>query len=241
MEDLVWGRHSVLEALRAGRPLNRIHILAGGEGMPREFFQRVKELDIPLVRVDRRRLDALSGGANHQGVVAQVAARDFVSLQEILEGSMVKAEPLFLLALDGVQDPGNLGALLRSAEGAGAHGVVVSARGSCGLTAAVSKASAGADAFMPVARVDRLDKALQTLKEAGVAVLGADMGGTSYSEADLRGPLVLVLGAEGEGLSAQVRQVCTSVVSLPLRGQVSSLNVSATGAVLLYEVVRQRG
>ncbi len=236
----MWGRHAVLEALRAGRSLNRIHVLAGGEGMSREFFQRVKELDIPLVRVDRHRLDALSGGANHQGVVAQVAAREFVSLQELLEGSMTRDEPLFLLALDGVQDPGNLGALLRSAEGAGAHGVVVSSRGSCGLTATVSKASAGADAFMPVAREDRLDKALQTLREAGVAVVGADMGGGTYSDADFRGPVVLVLGAEGEGLSAKVRAVCTSVVSLPMRGKVGSLNVSATGAVLLYEAVRQR-
>lgn len=230
----------MLEALRAGRSLNRIHVLAGGEGMAREFFSLVKELEIPLVRVDRHRLDALSGGANHQGVVAQVAARDFVSLQEILEGSMTRDEPLFLLALDGVQDPGNLGALLRSAEGAGAHGVVLAARGSCGLTAAVSKASAGADAFMPVAREDKLERALQTLSEAGVAVVGADMDGVPYAEADFRGPLVLVLGAEGEGLSAKVRQVCTAVVSLPMRGQVGSLNVSATGAVLLYEVVRQR-
>ena len=194
-----------------------------------------------MVRSPRERLDSMTRRANHQGVVAQVGARDFVEWQELLERSAVRPEALFLLALDGVQDPGNFGALLRTAEAAGAQGVVISAQRSCGLTAAVSKAAAGADAYLPVARLERLDRGLTSLAESGVQVLAAfPQADLSPYDVDLKKPTVIVLGAEGEGLDPKVVRACTHRVRLPMRGQVQSLNVSACGAILLYEALRQR-
>ncbi|MBI3930189.1 MAG: hypothetical protein HY319_31925 [Armatimonadetes bacterium] len=172
-EGLIYGRHPVVEAVRAGRPINRMYIMVGARGIPPELFRMAEKAAIPVVRCERRRLDQLARGGNHQGVAAQLGARQFADLQEILERALASGQPPFLLALDGVQDPGNLGALLRSAEGAGVHGVLISSRNSCGLTGAVSRSAAGADQFLPVARVERLDRTLSELSEGGLRVVGA--------------------------------------------------------------------
>ncbi|MGE0488335.1 MAG: 23S rRNA (guanosine(2251)-2'-O)-methyltransferase RlmB [Vulcanimicrobiota bacterium] len=239
--SIVFGRRPVLEYLRSGQPVNRLYVLAGAEGIPRELFRIAKEREIPTVRCDRQRLDSLARKGNHQGVAAQTASREFDSWQEILESTIYKEGPPLILALDGVQDPGNFGALLRTAEGAGVNGVVVTARASCGLTPAVTRAAAGADAYIKVARVDRLDRVLSDLVKVGYQVVAANpQAELDYDQLDLRKATVFVLGAEGEGLSRQVEAACTVGVRLPLRGQVDSLNVSATGAILLYEALRQR-
>lgn len=239
--EVIYGRHPVLEALRSGRPLLKIYVLASGERLPRELFEGARQQGVPVLRVERSRLDALCRGGHHQGVAATVARRAFASLQEVLEGALASGEPPFLLALDGVQDPGNLGALLRSAEAAGVHGVILPARRSVGLTPAVSRAAAGADAYLPVARVGNLARTLEEMARSGLAVVGAHPGaGQDLYAADLTGPLVLVLGGEGPGLEPSVARACTRLVRIPLRGRVESLNVSAAGAVLLFEVRRQR-
>ncbi len=239
-DDIVYGRRPVLETLRAGRSLNRLYVLAGAGNVPSEIFHLARERDIPLVHADKERLERLSRGGNHQGVVAQVAARDFASLDELMSKS---AGPhALILALDGVQDPHNLGALLRTAEAAGVTGVLLTARGSVGLTGAVSRSSAGADQHLTIARTDKLDRILKDCARDGFVVVGADMkGGQSlFGGANLTGRTILVLGAEGEGLSPKVLEVCTHRLRLPMLGQIESLNVSVSGALFLYEAVRQR-
>lgn len=241
-ESLIYGRHPVMECLRSGRPVNRLYVLAGGKGIPRDLFTTARERSIPVVRCDRHRLDRMVPGRNHQGVAAQVGTREFAQVQEIVENVVVAGEPAFILALDGVNDPGNFGALLRSAEAAGAHGVIIRARGSCGLTPAVSRAAAGADEHLRVARVDRLDKTLEDLRAGGLTIVAADPeGSVPYTGADFTRGCVLVLGEEGKGVSDAVLGAADVRVRLPLRGSVQSLNMSACGAILLYEVLRQRG
>ncbi len=231
----------MLEALRAGRPFNRLYVLDNAVGGAAEIFRLARDLEIPVVHSDRTRLERLAHGGNHQGVVAQLATREFVSLQELFKGLASSPRPALLLALDGVQDPHNLGALIRTAEAAGCQGILLSTRGSCGLTAAVSRASAGADQFLPVARCEKLERVLQDCARSGYQVVGADPRGPSlFDQADLTGPTVLVLGAEGEGMRPAVAAACTYRLSLPMLGRVESLNVSVSGALFLYEVVRQR-
>lgn len=240
-DSLVYGRHPVMECLRAGRPVNRLYVLAGGRGLPRELFVMAREGNVPVVRCDRQRLDRLARGRNHQGVVAQVGSRAFAEFQEVVENLVASSDPALLLALDGINDPGNFGALLRTAEAAGVHGVVLRARGSCGLTAAVSRTAAGADEHLRVARVENLGRQLAELGRAGLQVVAADVrGAVPFTAADFRRPTVLVLGEEGKGVSESVLASSDVRVRLPMRGRVQSLNVSACGAILLYEVLRQR-
>ena len=216
-------------------------MLTDGAGLGREFFELAKEQAIPVVRSQKMRLDAMTNRANHQGVVASLGERSFAAWQEVLEAVAISDRKMLVLALDGVQDPGNFGALLRTAEGAGAHGVVVNAAGSCPLSATVSKASAGADAFLKVARSDRLDRILGQLADEKIQVVAttpdAEM---NYWEVNWTRPTVLVLGAEGSGISESVLRRCTHKVRLPMLGQVQSLNVAASAAAVLYEAVRQR-
>ncbi len=216
-------------------------MLTDGAGLGREFFELAKEQAIPVVRSQKMRLDSMTNRANHQGVVASLGERSFAAWQEILEAVASSDRKMLVLALDGVQDPGNFGGLLRTAEGAGAHGVVVNAAGSCPLSATVSKASAGADAFLKVARSDRLDRVLGQLADEKIQVVAttpeADM---NYWEVNWTRPTVLVLGAEGSGISDSVLRRCTHKVRLPMLGQVQSLNVAASAAAVLYEAVRQR-
>lgn len=240
-QEIIYGRHPVLEALRAGRPLQRLFVLAGAQGISRELFGLARSKAIPVVHTDRARLDGLTKHANHQGVAAAVAARDFAELQEVLEQPMLKGQKALLLALDEVQDPGNFGALLRTAEGAGVHGVIVPGANACAFTATVTKASAGADQYLRVARVPKLGPVLRKLREVGYSLVGADAGGScNYTQVDYCQPTVIILGAEGKGLRPSLKELCTSLVSIPLLGKVQSLNVSAAGAVILYEAVRQR-
>ncbi|MCE7874864.1 23S rRNA (guanosine(2251)-2'-O)-methyltransferase RlmB [bacterium CPR1] len=240
-EALIYGRRPVLEALRAGRPFNRLYVLDNAIGGAAEIFRMARDLEIPVVHSDRARLERLARGGNHQGVVAQLATREFVSLQELFEGLAGSSRPPLLLALDQVQDPHNLGALIRTAEAAGCQGLLLSTRGSCGLTAAVSRASAGADQFLPVARCEKLERVLQDCARSGYQVVGADPRGPSlFGQVNLTGPTVLVLGAEGEGMRPAVAAACTHRLSLPMLGRIESLNVSVSGALFLYEVVRQR-
>lgn len=240
-QSLIWGKRTVLEFLRKEAPLQRIYVLADGAGLSKEFFALAKEQAIPVVRSQRERLDSLTRRANHQGVVASLGERSFASWQEILEASAVSPNKMLLLALDGVQDPGNFGALLRTAEGAGVQGVVMSAAGSCPLSATVSKTSAGADAYLKVARADRLERLLGSLAEEGVQVVATTPDAEKpYWSLDWTRPSVLVLGAEGDGISEAVLRRCNQRVKLPMLGQIESLNVAASAAAVLYEAVRQR-
>lgn len=212
-----------------------------GAGLGREFFELAKEQAIPVVRSQKMRLDSMTNRANHQGVVASLGERSFAAWQEVLEAVAISDHKMLVLALDGVQDPGNFGALLRTAEGAGAHGVVVSSAGSCPLSATVSKASAGADAYLKVARSDRLDRVLGGLADEKIQVVATvPDGDLNYWEVDWKRPSVLVLGAEGSGISDSVLRRCTHRVRLPMLGKVESLNVAASAAAVLYEAVRQR-
>lgn len=239
--SLIWGKRTVLEFLRKQAPLQRIFVTTDGAGLPREFFELAKEQAVPVVRSQRQRLDSMTRRANHQGVVASLGERAFAAWQEVLEACACSGRKMLVVALDGVQDPGNFGAILRTAEGAGVQGVVVAAAGSCPLSATVSKASAGADAHLPVARVERLDKVLAQLGEEGVQLVATHpRAELLYSEVDWTKPSVLVLGAEGEGMSEPVLRRCNQRVRLPMLGQIHSLNVSASAAAILYEAVRQR-
>ncbi|MDA8065792.1 MAG: 23S rRNA (guanosine(2251)-2'-O)-methyltransferase RlmB [Thermaerobacter sp.] len=239
-DDLLLGRRAVREALRAGRALRRIAAARGAESLA-ELRGLARESGVVWEEVDRSRLDRLAGGHAHQGVVAWAAARGYVPLEAMLAAARERGEPPLLLALDGVQDPRNLGALLRTAEAAGVHGVIIPQRRSCGLTGAVAKAAAGAEEYVPVSAVVNLVRTLRELEDAGLWAVGADpTGERSYTEVDLCPPTVLVLGGEGKGLSRLVREGCDLLVRIPMRGTLASLNVSVAGALLMYEAVRQR-
>ncbi|MDN5348270.1 MAG: rRNA (guanosine2251-2-O)-methyltransferase [Clostridia bacterium] len=240
MPELITGRNAVREMLRAGRSLNKI-LLAENAGGPviSEILALARARQVPVQRVPRFVLDKLA--ANHQGVIGERAARDYVELEQLLALSRQGERLPFLVMLDGVQDPQNLGAIMRSAEAAGAHGIILPRRRGVGLTPAVDRASAGASAFLPVARVTNLARCLEELQGAGLWAIGADpRGETLVFAADFSLPLVLVLGGEGQGLSRLVREKCDFLVRLPMFGRVNSLNVSAAAAILFYEVVRQR-
>lgn len=240
--ELIAGRNPVLEALKAGRAINRLVVARGaGEGSIRAILAQAREARIPVSEVDRRRLDELAGGTNHQGVVAQIAARGYVQVEEILEVARVRGEDPLILILDGVEDPRNLGSLLRTAEAAGVHGVIIPERRSAGLTSVVAKASAGAIEHIGVARVTNLARLVEQLKEKGLWIAGAHgEAETVYHQANLTGPLGIILGGEGKGIGPNLRNKCDFLVCLPMKGRVNSLNVGVAGAVMLYEVLRQK-
>lgn len=239
--EIVYGRHPVNELMHSGRPVQRLHVLANAQGIPKDIFTLARERAIPVVHTDRERLDYLCNHANHQGVVAEAGGGQFAEATEVMERPVLAGECPFFLVLDGVQDPGNFGAILRSAEAAGVHGVFVAGDSSCGLTGTVSKASAGADQYIPVARVPKLSGLLRIFRENGYVIAGTEVeGSVPYTEVDYTPPTVIVMGAEEAGLRPSVREQCTALVRLPMRGKVQSLNVSAATAVILYEVVRQR-
>ena len=237
---VVFGRHPVMEALKAEAPIQRISVARDASGLPKELFETANEMEIPVTRTDKDRLDFLSGGGNHQGVVAQIGERSFTPFESWLKKLQSEQADL-VLALDQVQDPQNLGALLRSAEGAGCKFVLVSTAKSCGLTAAVSKASAGADQHLVLGRTAKMGVALEKLREAGFQVIATTPAAPDpYFKIDLSRPSVLLLGGEGRGLPPHLKRVATHVVNLPMLGKVQSLNVASSGAILLYESVRQR-
>lgn len=238
---LIEGRNPVREALKAGRPLDKILVARGvWDGSVRQIVGIAKERRIVVQEVDRSRLDEISVSGNHQGLIAYGAAHEYVELEDILEGARERGEDPFLIVLDGISDPHNLGSILRTAECCGAHGVVIPKRRAVGLTPTVAKASSGAVEYIPVARVTNIGVTLETLKKQGIWIAGADVTGEAYYRADLIGPLALVIGSEGEGMSRLVREKCDFLVSIPLRGNVESLNASVAAGILMYEITKRR-
>lgn len=241
-EDRVEGKNAVMEALKAGRPLDKIYIARGEQDKALRFIaQKGKAAGAVISEVDRRKLDAMSVTHAHQGVIAVAAVREYASVSDILALAREKREAPLVVVCDEISDPHNLGAIIRTAECAGAHGVIIPKHRSAGVTAVVEKTSAGAVEHMAVARVGNLAAALKELQDAGVWIFGtAADGDRSLWEADLKGPATLVIGSEGSGMSRLTRESCDFLVSIPLRGKVSSLNASNAAAIVLYEAVRQR-
>lgn len=241
-EKMIAGRNAVLEALTSGRPMNKIYLKNGLTGSaPGKILAAAKQLGVPVEIVKEERLNLLAPHVRHQGVAALAAPVAFSTLETVLHNAAVRKEMPLLLLLDELQDPQNVGALIRSADAAGVHGVLLPKRRSCPLNMVVSKVSAGAVNYVPVVQIGNISQTLQELKKKGFWVAGADMAGQDlYFEADLTGPLVLVVGAEGKGLGRLVKENCDILVKIPMYGGVNSLNASAAGAILLYEAVRQR-
>ena len=241
-DGLIEGRNAVIEALRAGTAIDKIYIARGEtDATLGHIASTARNKGVVVVEADRRKLDGMSRTKSHQGVVAIAAVREYASVDDILNAARDKGEAPLVVVCDELSDPHNLGAVIRTAEAAGAHGVIIPKRRSAGLTAIVAKTSAGAVSYLPVARVPNLTALLKELKEQGLWVFGtAADGGTGLYEADLRGPAAIVIGSEGDGMSRLVREQCDFLVSIPMRGRVNSLNASAAAAVVLYEAVRQR-
>lgn len=240
--DLVYGLHAVREALRSGaRPIQKL-LLVGQERQYGELYQQARAQGIPVRVEPRAALDRLVPDRRHQGVVAVIAPKEYVDAGTILDAARRRAEAPFVLLLDGVEDPHNLGAVLRTADGAGVHGVVIPERRSAGLTSAVARASAGAMDYVPVACVTNLIRQIEQFQKDGLWVYAVDPSAEKlYTALDYRGAIGLVLGSEGEGVRKGVLAQCDDRIRIPMRGQVASLNVSVAAAVLCYEVVRQRG
>ena len=241
-DGIIEGRNAVIEALRSGAAIDKIFLARGEtDSALGHIAAAAREKGIVVVECDRHKLDHMSRTHSHQGVIAVAAVREYASVEDILAAAREKGEPPLIVVCDELSDPHNLGAVIRTAECAGAHGVVIPKRRSAGLTAVVAKTSAGAVAHVPVARVPNLTALLKELKEEGIWVFGTAAGGTtSLYEADLKGPAAIVIGSEGEGMSRLVAETCDFTVSIPMFGKINSLNASAAAAVLLYEAVRQR-
>ncbi len=242
-EDMIEGRNALTEALKSGRTIDKVFVAAGetDKALARLAAQ-AKEAGAVVVSTDRRKLDLMSPTGAHQGIMAQVAAKEYATVEEILNRAAEKGEAPLLVLCDELSDPHNLGAIMRTAECAGAHGVIIPKRRSVGLTAVVSKTSAGAVEYMPVARVSNMANTIRDLKKAGVWVYGtAADGEADLYHADLKGPAAIVIGNEGQGMSRLVAESCDQLVRIPMKGKISSLNASAAASILLYEAVRQRG
>lgn len=229
-----------MEALRSGREIEKLLVGKGAEGSIKKIVAMAKDRKLPIRMQEKSVLDREAGSGNHQGVIAYASAHEYVELEDILELAKKRGEDPFVIILDNLEDPHNLGAIMRSAECAGAHGVVISKRRSVGLTETVAKASAGAIEYMPCAKVSNLVQAIEKLKKAGLWIAACDMGEQNYHQADLKGPLGLVIGSEGFGIGKLVKENCDFVVSIPMCGKINSLNASNAAAILMYEVRRQR-
>ena len=246
MRELLFGRQPVRETLRAGRRQIFRVLLAGGvrpAGIVSQVLALAKQAEIPVQTVDRTELDKLGGEANHQGLAAEVSGFPYLDLRQLIEAARRSGAPPFLLLLDHIQDPQNLGSLLRTAEAAGVHGVVIPTRRASGVTPAAVRASAGAAEHVRVVQIANLVQAMERLKAEGVWIAGLEAvsGALLYTEANLSGPLGLVVGSEGQGLARLVRERCDFLIRLPMSGEVESLNAGAAGAIALYEIRRQRG
>ena len=240
-ENVIIGRNAVKELLSGGRDIDRLYITSGvREGSINLLIGMAKERGIPIRECERTKLDAMAHGGRHQGIIAVAAEHDYASVDDILAYAEERGEKPFIVICDGIEDPHNLGAVIRSAECAGAHGVIIPKRRAVGLTATVAKASAGALSHMRVAKVTNLASVVDELKERGLWIYGADMDGAPYHKTDLKGAAAIVLGSEGFGISRLVKEKCDFIVSIPLYGQVNSLNVSCAAAVILTEAARQR-
>lgn len=240
-EEIVFGKNPVLELLKSGKPVNKVLFMTEGPSdRNKDIVNLLHERGIPYQFVDRQTLDRLANRERHQGILAYIAARDYASVDDILDLAAERQEAPFILMLDEIEDPHNLGALLRTVDAVGAHGVIIPKRRSVTLTGTVAKTSAGAVEYVRVARVSNLVQTLKELKKRGCWVTGAEAGGKQAFDADLTGARVIVVGSEGKGISRLLRETCDEIVSLPMMGKVSSLNASVAGSVMLYEVLRQR-
>ena len=240
-EYTIEGRNAVIEAYRAGRTIDRLYVLYGCQDGPVMTIKReARKQDTPIKYVTKERLDQLSKTGKHQGVIACAAAYRYAEVEDILRAARDKGEDPFVFLLDGIEDPHNLGAIIRSANLAGAHGVIIPKNRAVGLTATVARTSAGALNYTPVARVTNLAKTIEDLKKEGLWFVCADMDGTLMYELNLKGPIGLVIGNEGEGVSRLVREKCDLTARIPMQGDIDSLNASVAAGVLAYEIVRQR-
>lgn len=240
-EFTIEGRNAVIEAYRAGRPIDRLFLLDGCQDGPISTIKReARKQGTPVKYVSRERLDQLSETGKHQGVIAYGAAYEYAQVEDILRAAEEKGEPPFLFLLDNIEDPHNLGAIIRTANLAGAHGVIIPKNRAAGLTATVAKTSAGALNFTPVARVTNLGRTMEELKKKGIWFVCADMDGTRMYDLNLTGPIGLVIGSEGDGVGKLVKRNCDFVASIPMKGNIDSLNASVAAGVLAYEIVRQR-
>ena len=241
-EGVIEGRNAVTAALRSGVAIDKLYIAKGETDRTLgRIAAEAKRSGVVVVEADRRKLDAMSATHSHQGVIAVAAAKEYSTVEDMLKAAEDRGEKPLLVVCDEISDPHNLGAIIRTAECAGAHGVIIPKRRSAGLTAVVAKTSAGAVSYMPVARVPNIPALLKDLQKQGVWIFGtAAEGTTTLYSADLRGPAAIVIGSEGDGMSRLVREGCDFLVSIPMKGQISSLNASAAAAILLYEAVRQR-
>ena len=240
-ELTIEGRNAVLEAFRSGKTIDKLFVLDGcQDGAVRSILREAKKHDTIINYVPRERLDQLSDTKKHQGVIAMAAAYAYAEVEDILKAAEEKGEPPFLFLLDNIEDPHNLGAIIRTANLAGAHGVIIPKRRAVGLTATVAKTSAGALNYTPVAKVTNISATIKELKEKGMWFVCEDMDGTVMYDLDLKGPIGLVIGNEGQGVSKLVKENCDFIASIPMKGDIDSLNASVAAGVLAYEIVRQR-
>lgn len=238
--NLIIGRNPVMEALKSGREIDKLLVAKDAEGSIRKIIGMAKDRNLFCQFAEKAALDRAADGKVHQGVIAYVSAYEYCDPEDILEAARKKGEDPFLIILDGIEDPHNLGAIMRTADGAGAHGIIIPKRRAAGITDVVAKASAGAVEYVPVAKVSNIAQTIDKLKELGVWTAACDMDGTEYDKADLKGSLALVIGAEGQGISRLVKEKCDFSVSIPMAGKITSLNASNAAAILMYEVKRQR-
>lgn len=241
-QDKLEGRNPVFEALKSGRTINKIFVAKGErEGSIRQIIGVAKEKGIVVQEVERAKLDSMSTTRSHQGIIAFVSVKNYVEVDDILQIAAEKGEAPFIIILDEIKDAYNLGSILRTADAVGAHGVIIPKRRAVGLTTAVSKASAGAVEYVPVARVTNIVQTIEYLKKNGVWIIGTDSSGKeSFYNSDLKGPIALVVGSEGEGIGKLVAGKCDFVVNIPMRGNISSLNAAVAGAIVMYEILKQR-
>lgn len=240
-DDVIAGRNPVSEAIRSSRTIDKILVARGlRTGAVVGILAKAKEKKIPIKEVDSKKLDFLSGGANHQGIIAMAAVKEYSTVDDIFLLAQQRGEKPFIIVLDEVEDPHNLGAIIRTAECTGAHGIIIPKRRSATLSYSVGKSSAGAVEYVPVARVTNIPNTIDELKEKGLWVFGADMNGTDYTECNFDGAVALVIGNEGKGIGRLVREKCDQIVSLPMKGKINSLNASVAAGVLMYAVSSKR-
>lgn len=242
-EEIIGGKHSVIEALKSGRTINKIWVAENAQKhLTQPIIIEAKKLGVVIQQVDKRKLDQLAPGVQHQGVVAQVAPYAYAEVEDILQAAENKGEPPFILLLDEIEDPHNLGSILRTADCTGVHGVIVPKRRSAQVTATVSKTSAGAAEYVPVARVTNLAQTIDSLKEKGIWVVGTDVSAAAgiYETNVFDGPVAIVIGNEGKGMGRLIREKCDVLIKLPMNGRINSLNASVAAGVVMYEVLRRR-
>lgn len=238
--DLIIGRNPITEAIKSGRTVEKLMVAKGSEKSLSQMIAMAKDRGIPVYYNDKSRMDKISDGGAHQGVAAYVSSYEYCEVEDMIKYADEKGEDPFLIILDGLEDPHNLGAIIRSADGAGAHGVIIPKRRAVGITGVVAKASAGAIEYANVARVSNIVQTIEKLKKEGFWIAAVDMSDTPYFESNLTGKIAVVIGNEGEGISKLVKENCDFTVSMPMNGSVQSLNASNAAAIIMYEVVRQR-